>query len=163
MMNGLGMGNSTRRHSNILGRNSEVYDVDNLTCSNEVRYFQRTDQDRVVDDFERLAYAKSGDLSNPGSILALPTLMVRYAGNVPKLRKKVRGGAYSGLVIDSDYSAVFVKWLAGNPSISLNNADIMLPECAKRYSSPAGIEAPNWVEWPYHVLHRIISHPMAEI
>lgn len=160
IVNGLGMGNSTRCHSVIQHHDPLVYEIDVLTSGNGVRYFQHVDQIRKLDEFEDLTYAKDGDgnLSVLGSVLGLPAMVMRYARNVIRLRRKLRDGAYSAIVVDSDYSAAFVKRLAGIPIIALNNADIVVAECARRHPLPRGISLQYWVERLDNLFHRKVPH-----
>lgn len=160
IVNGLGMGNSTRCHSVIQHHDPDQYEIDVLTSGNGVRYFQHVDQIHIIDEFENLSYANDGDgnLSVPGSVLGLPVMVGRYARNVIKLRRKLRNGDYSAIIIDSDYSAIFVKRFAGNPIIALNNADIVVAECATRRPLPRGISMQYWVERLDNLFHRKVPH-----
>ncbi|MCR9139468.1 MAG: hypothetical protein NXI27_25935 [Alphaproteobacteria bacterium] len=160
IVNGLGMGNSTRCHSVIQHHNPGMYEIDVLTSGNGLKYFQNVDQIREIDEFENLFYAKDskGNLTVFGSILGLPVMVMRYARNVFKLRGKLRAGNYSAIIIDSDYSTFFVKRLAGVPIIALNNADIVVEECKKRRPLPPSIKMQYWVERLDRLFHRIIPH-----
>lgn len=156
IVNGLGMGNSTRCHSIIQHHSPMLYDVDILTSGNGILYFQNVNRIGQVEVFESLTYAKdqNGDLSIFGSILRLPKLAVRYARNVRKLRKVIRKGDYSAIIIDSDYSAYFVKKFAGIPIIAINNADMVVAECKERRPLPASIKMQYWIERLDNLFHR---------
>lgn len=160
IVNGLGMGNSTRCHSVIQHHDPDQYEIDVLTSGNGVRYFQHVDQIHTIDELEPLNYAKGsdGNLSIIGSIFRMPRLLMRYARNVRKLRRKVRAGCYSAIVIDSDFSAIFVRWFAGIPIIALNNSDIVVSECSKRHPLPPNIRMQYRVEWLDGLFHRSVPH-----
>jgi len=160
IVNGLGMGNSTRCHSVIQHHDAGLYEIDVLTSGNGVRYFQHVDQIRTIDELEPLNYAKGsdGNLSVLWSVLGLPAMVMRYARNIFRLRKTLRENNYSAIIIDSDYSAVFVRSLTGVPIIALNNADVVVAECARRRPLPRGISMQYKVERLDNFFHRMVPH-----
>lgn len=158
IVNGLGMGNATRCHAVIQHHDPAAFAVDVITSGNGLRYFRAAGEVRNVEEFESLNYAKDsgGDLSIIRSVLALPKMVGHYVSNLRTLRARIREGRYSAIIIDSDYTVVFAKRLAGVPIIAINNADIIVAEGAKHRPLPAGVRMQYLVERLDNLYHRIV-------
>ena len=147
LINGLGMGNSTRCDSIIQNLIQKGYKIDVLTSGNGIQYFSKTNYISQLLGIRPLYYGSTkGKLSIWKTILAIPDFFKIMKTNVLFLRKLLDTRKYSGLVIDSDYSIFFLKKNIQVPIFSLNNASVVIEECRKLDLIPKNIRMQLLIE-----------------
>jgi hypothetical protein len=156
IVNGLGMGNSTRSDSIMQHLRHLGYVADILTSGNGLRYFREHRHKGQLFSFGSLAYGDdaSGNLSIPRTLMSVPSQLRTYISNVLFLRSLLKKRAYCAIVIDSDYT---VLWARPNvPIIALNNADIVVAEIRRRGTYPRSIRLHLLIERLDYLFHRCI-------
>lgn len=154
MVNGLGMGNSTRCHA-VIKKLSAVMDVHVLTCGNGAAFFQDKTDIKSLNVMDALFYAKKeGGISVARTFMSIGDL-VRLArkkseqldGLLTKLKPDIA-------VTDSEYS-IFPLRRRGIPLAGLNNSDVVVTEYMKRSGLPRSIKGQFWlVELNDYFFHR---------
>jgi len=147
IVNGLGLGNSTRSDSIIQALISRGYRIDVLTSGNGIDYFNHIDQISNLYQFRSFYYGSSdGKLSIWRTILAIPNFILIFISNILYLKNLVQKKNYKAIVIDSDYTLLWLKRGIKIPIIALNNADIVVEECNKLSTLPKEIKMQYWLE-----------------
>jgi len=156
IVNGLGLGNSTRCDSFIPHLLSLGYSVDVITSGNGVHYFHSLNNIHQVFEFKSLYYGKDrrGNLSIKRTFLSLPKLLHLYKENVKYLRSILKKGNYRGIIIDSDYTIMWLKRGIKIPIIGLNNSDIIVSEVKKFKKVPRSIRLQYCVEKMDYLFHK---------
>jgi uncharacterized protein (TIGR00661 family) len=141
IINGLGMGNSTRCHSIIEKLHDKSYSIDVVTSGNGIDYF-RHNMSCINDlmEIRSLFYKKyKGKLSIPSTVLSLPILAVFYTQNIYLLYHILKNKSYDAVIIDSDYTIMFLRKIFSIPVFAINNADIVVNEIRKMGKIPINI------------------------
>ena len=148
IVNGLGMGNSTRCASIAHALVDLVYAVDVLTSGNGKKYFSSRTYISKTFQLSPLFYGKSrdGKLSVLKTALAAPKLLYTYLHNVKKLENIIRSHNYSAVVIDSDYLLFWLRKRIHIPVIAINNSDMVIEECRRMPIIPRSIRAQLLIE-----------------
>lgn len=124
IINGYGLGNSTRCHAIIEQLNNINYKVDVVVSGNSKSYFSKCLSVRKVFRFLPIAYSlnKEGKVSILKTVLSLLYLLKRVRRNVKKLKDIVSKQEYCAIITDSDYTSFLAKRSVGIPVIALNNS-----------------------------------------
>ncbi len=158
IVNGLGLGNSTRCHAVIDRLLARGVGVDVLTSGNGLDYFSRVEGIGALHAVAPLEYGSQDDkLSARATLWALPRQVRRALGNARAFRRLPRAGAYRGVVIDSDYSVAGFKHTLQVPVIGLNNADVVVHECRRRRPIPASVRGQYLIERGDRLFHRVFA------
>ena len=157
IVNGLGLGNSSRCDSIIQALIPLGFEVDVLTSNNGVYYFRNRDYVSNLYQFRSLYYGSSeGKLSVWRTIGSVPDFLRILISNVGYLKNLVRKNDYRAFVIDSDYSIMFLRKSLRKPIIALNNADVVIEECKKLPRLPKSIWMQYLIEHCDNLYHRIV-------
>jgi len=158
IINGLGLGNSTRCASIIKKLVFKGYEVDVVTSGNGLLYFQHCSYVANVFSNKSLNYGKSatGDLSMLRTFFNLPALFRATIENRQLIKRILKGKAYCGIVIDSEYTFIGLKRFHKVPLIALNNSDIVMEECAKLNHRPESIRYQLLIERLDFLYHKLI-------
>lgn len=157
IVNGLGMGNSTRCHSIIEKLVDYGYTVDVLTSGNGLEYFKQAD----INNLFKL-YSLKYSVGNDGNISAIKTFLsiishfITLFKNINIVNKIIKKGNYNGIVIDSDYTMLFLKWKIKIPLFAINNAHIIIQECNKLLIIPKNIKMQFIIEKLDNFFHNLI-------
>lgn len=147
IVNGLGLGNSTRCEAIIQGVVSRGALVDVLTSNNGVYFFKNRNYVSNVFEFHGFYYGRKGDaLSVWRTILAIPHFALIFIKNVKLLRDLLRNKKYSAIVIDSDYTLFWIKKWVKIPVFALNNSDIIVAACSGVPTLPREVRMQYLVE-----------------
>lgn len=155
LINGLGLGNSTRCHAIIQCLHDSGCDVDIVTSGNGLWYFQNQPAVASVHTIKPLQYGvKDGKISIFRTLLYIPRMMARIGGNARVIAEVMRDRPPDVIVTDSDYNIL----LAGDrhaPLVALNNSDVVV--CAYRKyhqdrprSIRAQFHAVEYMDFRYH-------------
>jgi uncharacterized protein (TIGR00661 family) len=157
IVNGLGMGNSTRCESIIERLIDKKIDIEILTSGNGLLYFKERDYVSKLHEFRSLYYgSKNGQLSIWLTMFAIPNFISIFFYNVKFLRNLLRATDYSGIVIDSDYTLAWLRPWVRVPVFALNNADVVVKECRKLTEIPREIRMQHLIEKSDAWYHRAI-------
>ncbi len=156
IINGLGMGNSTRCHAIIEKLHHRGYAIDVVTSGNGMDYF-RYNISSISDliEIKSLFYKKyKGKLSIGGTILSIPVLAFLYIQNIYILYKTLKNKSYDAVVIDSDYTILLLRIMFNIPVFAINNADVVVREMKKLGKIPRKILMQFMVEKMDYWFHR---------
>ena len=158
IVNGLGLGNSTRCESIIKFLIAKGIKVDILTSNNGEYYFKKQNCYSFLYEFKSFYYAKNknGELSIWRTILNIPKFIIFFFHNVRFLKNLIRTNNYNGVVIDSDYTILWLKRWIKIPVFALNNACIVVGECKKLNAIPKEIKMQYLIEKCDNWFHQII-------
>lgn len=156
IINGLGLGNSTRCHSIMEKLNDKGYSIDVVTSGNGIEYFKyNASCINKLMEIKSLFYKKhNGKLSILGTMLSLPVLALLYMQNLYSLYHILKKQSYDAIVIDSDYTILFLKNIFRIPVFAINNADIVVNEVKKLKEIPKNIFMQYLVEKMDYWFHR---------
>ena len=165
IINGLGLGNSTRCSAIIHEMYLLKYQIDVVTSSNGLNYFRATNEVTNLFSFKPLLYGKvKGKLSILYTLLMVPKLLMIFIENCFLFRLILKKTNYSAVVFDSDYTAFFALWKRPRPLlIALNNAIVVVQECKKISKLPQSIRLQYWLEkmdcWYHNVVPDLVICP----
>jgi len=127
LVNGLGLGNSTRCHAVISWLEADQYIVDVGTSGNGLAYFSSVMKTGQVFPLRPLTYGqKKGRISFLKTIALLPLLLLNLLRNQISVHRALRLNTYDLVVIDSEYSVFLPRWLMRCPLVAINNSDIIV-------------------------------------
>lgn len=158
IVNGLGLGNSTRCSAIIHELFKAGFGVDVISSGNGFGFFSKSSEISNLFKFKPLFYGKvNGKLSIPKTILNLPKLAIVFFKNCIFLNSLLKKTNYAAVVFDSDYSVVSLIWKGQRPLlIALNNARIVTEECNKLTALPRKVLLQYWIEKLDNLFHLLI-------
>ncbi|MBI4688706.1 MAG: hypothetical protein HY754_00305 [Nitrospirae bacterium] len=157
LVNGLGLGNSTRCHAVIQYLKDKGAKIEVITSGNGLWYFQDRSEVDNIHDIEALYYGKKdGKLSVLQTILSLGKLQDTINRNSKKIKKVITEFKPEVAVIDSVYSYTPFK-KAGVPIVALNNSDVIYHSYYMFKDRPAAIKPQFYaIELMDYCFHRFI-------
>ena len=158
IINGLGLGNSTRCSAVIHELFVAGCKIDVVSSANGFSYFKNSAEIGELFSFQALLYGKAnGKLSIIKTLLNLPKLSLLFIKNCIFLHSLLKKKEYAAVVFDSDYSVASLFWLSRRPLlIAINNARIVIEECKKLRALPRNILLQYWVEKLDNLFHLLI-------
>lgn len=157
LINGLGLGNSTRSHA-IIQRLAE-YDVrvQVMTSGNGLWYFHDRDEVEAIHEIESLYYASNeGRISIAGTIMSFVEFSRILRRNAEKLGRLLEHFMPQAVVIDSIYSFWPMK-KRKIPIVALNNSDVIHVSYRRLEDRPASIRPQFYaVEEMDYLFHRVV-------
>lgn len=164
IVNGLGLGNSTRCDSIARRLAGNGCEIDVMTSGNGMFYFQDCGYVSNIIELRSVYYgSKHGKLSVWSTLFAIPDLLRILKANVDRLRSLLEDRSYSAVVIDSDYMVWWLRKSIRVPIIALNNADIVIRECQNLPALPKAIRMQYFVEkcdcWFHRTVPQIVLSP----
>lgn len=158
IINGLGLGNSTRCSAIIHELFISGYRIDVVSSGNGLNYFSKSDEINKLFSFQALLYGKAnGKLSVLKTLLMLPKLAVLFIKNCFYLQSLLKNTDYAAIVFDSDYSVASISWRRRRPLlIGINNAGIIVGECKKMPDLPRKIRMQYWIEKMDYWFHNLV-------
>ncbi len=159
IINGLGMGNSTRCHAIIeqLRRQRADVEIHVLTSGNGLEYFRDNPEITSLHAMENFFYSvKNNQISAWRTFLSLGRL-VRLAWRKNRQVEEILRRVQPRVVItDSEYTIAPVK-RRGIPVLALNNSDVVVTEYFRRKAKPWSIAGQFWlVEFMDYLFHRFL-------
>jgi len=157
LVNGLGLGNSTRCHAIIQRLVEYGAKVQVVTSGNGLWYFQSMPGIARLHEIESLYYGvKNGRISITRTLTAVQDLAAILRRNGRKLASIVADWQPDVAITDSVYTFLSFK-RRGIPLVALNNADVVHKAYRRFKDRPRSIRAQFWcVEEPDYVFHRIV-------
>ena len=157
LINGLGLGNSTRCHAIMQRLHAKGAHIEIVTSGNGLWYFSDKPEVARIHEVRSLAYgSKDGAISISrtfGSLAGMFAILLRNAGTLGKVLD-----AFSPdiVVTDSDYNFLPVK-RRKVPIVALNNADVMWHSYFGFKDRPSSIRAQFFgVEMLDYRFHRLV-------
>lgn len=166
IINGLGLGNSTRCSAIIHELFNSGYSIDVLTSANGLNYFSNSSEVAALFSFQSLLYGKAnGKLSILKTFLTLPKLSLLFFKNCRYLHSLLKKTKYDAIVFDSDYSVVSLLLQRNRPLlVATNNARVIVEECKNITDIPSKIRLQYWVEklddWFHNIAPDIVICPI---
>lgn len=157
LINGLGLGNSTRCHAIIQHLLSAGATVRVVTSGNGAWYFKDVKHIGPIAELEPFFYKKRGSsVDTFGTILSTPTFISIASRNAKVLGRVLDDFEPNAVVTDSVYSFREVK-RRGIPLIALNNADVIVQQYYQIPKTPSSIRAQFYaVEYMDYLFHKIV-------
>jgi uncharacterized protein (TIGR00661 family) len=158
IVNGLGMGNSTRCHSIIERLRHNGFNLDVITSGNGIEYFRNIEEVSNLFEFQSLNYTKGkdGNISALATLFSIPVHLFTLLKNITLLNKIIKKNKFKAIIIDSDYSLLFLKWKVKIPVFALNNAHIIVDECKSLSKIPPDIKNQLLIEQLDNLFHQLI-------
>lgn len=141
LINGLGLGNSTRCHAIIQRLHTQGARIEIVTSGNGLWYFSDKPEISSIYKIQSLAYgSKDGEISISrtfASIASMINILNHNANIIGALLDKIKPDV---VVTDSDYNFISVK-RRNIPLVALNNADVVWHSYFLLKNHPASIKA----------------------
>lgn len=157
IVNGLGLGNSTRCDAVIEKLQSMGKEIDVLTSGNGLDYFNKKKNIKNIWTYQTLQYGVSnGRVSMIKTLLLIPTFVISFFKNVYRLSALLKFNKYSAIVIDSDYTILALRWRNLPPVIAINNAAVVVERCRSHMPLPANIRGQYLLEKLDYFFHCLV-------
>jgi UDP:flavonoid glycosyltransferase YjiC (YdhE family) len=155
LINGLGMGNSTRCHAVIENLAAAGCSVHVLTSGNGLAYFKEHGGIASLHEMASFYYSGSnGGVSGWATIKTVGSLAKLAAAKRAKLREVIEKVRPDIAVIDSEYAISPLRKL-GIPIVAINNSEVVATEFLKRRREAGGVKSHFWfVEFSDYLFHR---------
>lgn len=129
LVNGLGLGNSTRIHG-IIQHIDKNYAIDVFGCGNSFKYFKQVRRvQNIYKGFSMEYGLKNGRIDFLSTLRKTQKNLQSFYKNRRLVKNILKSCHYSLIVSDSDFSPLFIrkrpKW------ISVNNADVIIKKALK--------------------------------
>lgn len=159
LINGLGMGNSTRCHAMIQYLAQSGVRVHVLTSGRGLEYFSDKPEIASLTSMESFHYeSRSGRLSMLKTLLAFGKLYRIAMNKAAKLKELVQRIKPDLVVIDSEY-VIWPLIPLKIPVIGINNSDVIVSEYLKLKKKPSSIKMQFWmIEFMDYLFHKVLCH-----
>lgn len=156
LINGLGMGNSTRCYAIIQHLHRMGVEVHVMTSNNGLKFFEQTPEVKSLHQMLPLEYGKKdGRLSVWRTFASLSKIVRALYNKNRQLRRALDTIQPDVVVTDSEYFVVPVV-RRRIPLIGINNADVVVTQYRQRQAKPASIRAQFWlIEHMDYWIHRL--------
>lgn len=156
MINGLGLGNSTRCYAMIEQLARHKVEIHVLTSGNGLTFFRDKPEIASLNEMESFFYSvKDNRISAWRTLLSVGKLArLAWAKNrrVEEILRRIRPQV---VITDSEYTIAPAK-RRGLPVLALNNADVVVGEYLRRKPKPWAIAGQFWlVEFTDYLFHRL--------
>ena len=156
IVNGLGLGNSTRCFAIIEHLHQEGVEVHVLTSGNGAFFFSNKREVASVTETEALHYGKSrdGKLSIWRPLLGVRSMYRAYKNKTRQLNDLLDRIGPEVVVADSDYF-IFPVNKRKIPLVGINNSDVVVSEYFSRRGKPSSIRSQFWcIEFMDYCFHK---------
>ena len=155
LINGLGMGNSTRCHAVMQPLAERGHRIQVLTSGNGLKYFEQQPEVTSLTPMKAFFYSKrKGRISGWQTLLAGRQLLRLARNKRTQLEKVLAKNKPAVAVIDSEYAIGPLK-RAGVPIVALNNSEVVVSEYLRWRDNPQSVRSQFWfIEFPDYLFHR---------
>jgi UDP:flavonoid glycosyltransferase YjiC (YdhE family) len=155
LINGLGLGNSTRCHAVMQPLAERGHRIHVLTSGNGLKYFEAQPEVTSLTPMEAFFYSKrKGRISGWQTLLAGRQLLRLARNKRTQLEKVLAKIKPAAAVIDSEY-AIGPLRRAGVPIVALNNSEVVVSEYLRWRDNPRSVRSQFWfIEFPDYLFHR---------
>jgi uncharacterized protein (TIGR00661 family) len=159
LVNGLGLGNSTRCHAVIQHLIGQGASVSVVTSGNGAWYFQNQSGLAAVYEIEPLYYGVGGESLSVRKTLTSALDLIKIARRNAKLTEGFVSAAQPDVVVaDSVYSVLGIR-KRGIPLLAINNADIVHQSYRRFANPPSSIRAQFYcIEEMDYLFHRMVPN-----
>ena len=150
LVNGYGLGNSTRIHA-IIQHIGSRYNMDVFAYGNSLKYFKQVSEVQNVFEGQPMEYGvKNGEIDSFSTIGKVFKNLKAIYKSYEQIKKITKSRPYNLIVSDSNYSPVFLK---KRPKlISLNSADVTFQRALKMKKKGCyGSFVTEWADYRYHL------------
>jgi hypothetical protein len=157
VVNGLGMGNSTRCYAVIQRLFRAGVTIHVATSGNGLKFFENRPEVTSLIPVDSFFYSvgRHQQLSVLGTALSLPTLLRRAARKTAQLEAACESIRPAFCVVDSEYTTRPLR-RRKTPVIALNNSDVVVSEYLGRSRKPRNTACQFWsVEFMDYLFHRL--------
>ena len=155
LINGLGMGNSTRCHAVMQPLIEHGHRIHVLTSGNGLKYFEQQPGITSLTPMEAFFYSRrKGRISGWQTVLAGRQLLQLARSKRTQLEKVLAKIKPAVAVIDSEYAIGPLKSV-GVPIVALNNSEVVVSEYMRWRDNPRSVRSQFWlIEFPDYLFHR---------
>ncbi len=155
IINGLGMGNSTRCHAIIEHLVERGLQVHVLTSGNGLTFFGGRHEVTSLTPTQPLFYSgNQGNISGWKTVSSLDTLFRLNRTKEQQVESFLQRQPVDVVITDSEYSAAPAR-RRGIPVLGLNNSDVVVTEYLRRRDKPSTIRGQFWCfEFMDYLFHR---------
>jgi uncharacterized protein (TIGR00661 family) len=155
LINGLGLGNSTRCHAVIENLAAAGCSVHVLTSGNGLAYFKEHGGIASLNEMASFYYSGSnGGVSGWSTLKSVGSLAKLAAAKRAKLHEIIEKVRPDIAVIDSEYAIGPLRKL-GIPIAAINNSEVVVTEFLKHRQEARGVKSHFWfVEFSDYIFHR---------
>jgi UDP:flavonoid glycosyltransferase YjiC (YdhE family) len=157
LVNGLGLGNSTRCHAVIQRLLDYSAEIQVVTSGNGLWYFQSVPGIAQLHEIDSLYYGvKDGRISIARTLTAITDFAAILRRNAQRIASILLDWRPDVAVADSVYTFRPFK-RAGIPFVALNNSDVVHESYRRFANRPRSVRAQFWcVEEPDYLFHRVV-------
>ena len=157
LVNGLGLGNSTRCHAIIERLHGKGAIIEMVTSGNGAWYFANRPEISRIHQAAALQYGKKdGKISIARTLLSVADGVRTVRDNARKVEEIIADFRPQAIVTDSEYSCAFAR-TKGIPVVALNNADVVYHSIHRYHDRPRSILPQFYaVECGDYLFHRIM-------
>lgn len=155
MINGLGMGNSTRCYAVMEELFREDVEIHVLTSGNGMEFFRDKTEIKSLTEMKNFFYSVKDNKISPWRTLLSVGRLAKCAFEKKRRLEEVLASVQPDvLVTDSEYTVGPAK-RRKIPVLALNNSDVVVTEYLRRKDKPAAIAGQFWlVEFMDYLFHR---------
>lgn len=155
LINGLGMGNSTRCHAVMQPLAERGHRIHVLTSGNGLKYFEKQPEVTSLHAMEAFFYSqRKGRISGWQTLLAGRQLLRLARAKRAQLEKLLLQLKPAVAVTDSEYVIGPLR-RAGVPIAALNNSEVVVSEYLRWRDNPRAVRSQFWfIEFPDYLFHR---------
>ncbi|HEX7653069.1 MAG TPA: glycosyltransferase family protein [Verrucomicrobiae bacterium] len=155
LINGLGMGNSTRCHAVIENLAAAGVRVHVLTSGNGLKYFANRPEVASLHEMASFYYSgTNGGVSGWSTLKSVGALAERAKAKRAKLEQVIAEVKPDLAVTDSEYATAPLR-RRGIPIAAINNSEVVVTEFLKHRRDAKGVRSHFWfVEFSDYLFHR---------
>jgi uncharacterized protein (TIGR00661 family) len=154
IINGLGLGNSTRCHAVIHHLNVLGAEVGVITSGNGLWYFEGNSEVAFIKEIDALKYGKKdGKISITATLTSITTMIKTISKNSALIYGTMQDWKPDVVVLDSDYNIRPIKKI-GIPLVALNNSDVVVASYRNFKDRPKSI----WPQFYFIEMMDFILH-----
>lgn len=157
IINGLGLGNSTRCAAIIEQLAKLGYQIDIMTSGNGLLYFSSNQNKSELFSLKAFRYgSSSGKLSAIKTFLLIPQFFVNFIQNQNNLKRVLKQHEYTAIVFDSDYTTFGLSRTERPKLIAINNAAFVVEKIRSLEKVPRNILLQFWIEKVDCWFHKVV-------
>lgn len=156
IINGLGLGNSTRCHAIIQQLFARSIEIEIVTSGNGIWYFADKPEISAINEISSLAYgSKDGEISVFRTFGKIPKMLATIRRNTHLIENILERFEPDVVVSDSDYNFSPIK-RSNRPLVALNNADVIWHSYFQFANPPSSIRPQFYgvemLDFGFHIL-----------
>ncbi len=159
IVNGFGLGNSTRCDAVIQNLVRLDYSVDVASSLNGLSYFSEKEKCSNTYSIKPFSYKSSkGKINFFKTFFSVPAQLFSLFQNAMQIRRVIKKEVYLTIVIDSEYSVALLRPFLKIPIVSINNANVVIEEYRKLDSVPRKLYLQLVIEFLDELFQRTVAN-----